>query len=158
MELMDELPGHGLGKKKWRRRNLRFAEEAEILRENPGKWMRIATASPYPGAYSGLLRGSYRAFTPRTSYEFASRAGFTALNEATGKLVRYCDVYARYIGENGEYGTENRNQFGRKAKRKQSATSTEAKKQSEQDTDSSSAAGSEQDPYEQFYNDTKDGQ
>lgn len=61
----------------------------DVLRANPGEWARIQECHPHPGL-SGAIKSGGCGF----------RGGF----EATSRRVDGgFDIYARYVGPNGEY-------------------------------------------------------
>lgn len=67
-----------------------YAIAAE-LKSRPGEWALIAEATS-PSVVTYITRGLGSAYTPAGSFEAVSRL-------AEG----HRDVYARYVGENGEY-------------------------------------------------------
>jgi hypothetical protein len=66
---------------------------AKMLKNNPGKWACLGHDMP-TGIVTVIKKGTLKCFQPEGSFETATR----------NHTERWrADVYARYVGENGEY-------------------------------------------------------
>ena len=82
-----------------------FNEEARVLRSNPGKWGVIedypkkveGKADKARGVTYDIKTGKYAVFRPAGAFQAKSR---TVIN---GEGIAVVRVYARYIGEKGQY-------------------------------------------------------
>lgn len=66
-----------------------WEEEAEKLRQNPGKWALIKEGDRYRAMASNISRGLLKAFTPPGHFEGSARKRPDGL----------IDIYARYVGD-----------------------------------------------------------
>lgn len=66
---------------------------AAELRSNPGKWAKVAVASP--GMASTIKSGRMIAYQPQGAFEAVARN----YRSADGHVRGVADIYARYIGE-----------------------------------------------------------
>lgn len=65
-----------------------WADEAQALRDNPGKWAILAAGRPSPSSSQGFRNGALKAFQPKGAFESRS---------AKNTSGTY-DVYVRYVG------------------------------------------------------------
>ena len=74
------------------RKQSRHTAVAAQLKENPGKWALLEEVQTRSSA-TMIRRGNHKAYQPDGSFEAVAQA------RSDGAY----DVYARYIGENGEH-------------------------------------------------------
>lgn len=72
-------------------------EMAKALRSEPGRWALLAEAASSNALATNIKGGAIKAYRPSGSFESTTRS----VKTADGK--QYFDIYARFIGDDGEY-------------------------------------------------------